>query len=422
VPRASRPRREGALAPLGVLALLAAAPASAQVRVAPLEVARFHVGPLELTPTFAISNLGIDNNVFNDGRNRRDANLIMNPGLNAFLPVGRRIRVGGDGQMDVGWFTREGDERYVDLRGNAGAELDLGPLTLVAGARGGRQRQRFSIEVDDRIRRETHELSGGAGISLGARSLVVFEAFTGRLRFDSSTAYTPERGDQIRRALDRDWYGGRAELRYRLTDKTTAVVRGERREDEFVFDPEPRSSARRWDLVGGFDLAKTALVSGRLLAGVVSVPADEGQAVPPYTGLAIEASLSRNLAWFAQLRIAGRRDVSWAVSRGILESAERRNSFVDEHLSAELSLGLPLDAVLRTSLGQDRARFLLPVIQRGSELSRVDRRLTLRASLLWPIGQRIRLGGSVLWARRSSNFAGVGYEGWRYGLAAELIP
>jgi hypothetical protein len=34
----------------------------------------------------------------------------------------------------------------------------------------------------------------------------------------------------------------------------------------------------------------------------------------------------------------------------------------------------------------------------------------------------LRLGGNVLWARRTSSFAGVAYEGWRYGLAAELIP
>jgi hypothetical protein len=421
VPRADPRRRDASPPLLATLALLAAAQANAQVRVAPLEVARFHLGPLELAPTLEISNLGIDNNVFNDERNRRDANLIVSPGSRLFLPVGRRVRLGGDGRADVGWFTREGAERYVDLRGAAAGEVDLGPLTLIAGAAGGRQRQRFSIEIDDRIRRESHELHAGGGLALGARTLLVLEAFTGGHRFDASTAQTVERGEAIARALDRDQAGARAELRYRLTDKTTVVAQGERSEDEFVLDPG-RPTARRWQLLGGFDFSSTALVSGRLRAGVVKVPDEEAQAVPPYTGLALEASLRHPISWFAELRVDARRGVSWAVARGAIEGGDQRNAFVDELLSAQLAVGLPLDAVLRTSVSGDRARFLLPVIQQGLEVSRVDRRLTVRTSILWPIGQRIRLGGNVLWARRTSSFAGVAYEGWRYGLAAELIP
>jgi hypothetical protein len=46
----------------------------------------------------------------------------------------------------------------------------------------------------------------------------------------------------------------------------------------------------------------------------------------------------------------------------------------------------------------------------------------VQGALLWPIGKYLRLGLNALWARRSSNLAGVGYEGWRYGLAAEFVP
>jgi hypothetical protein len=402
--------------------LLTPGEARAQIRVAPLELARFHVGQLELTPTFEVTNLGIDNNVFNDSRNRRDANLIVSPGLRAFLPVGRRLRLGGNGRVDFGWFPREGGESYADVRGASDAELDLGPVTLIAGASGGRQRQRFSIEIDDRILRESHELRGGAGVTLGARTVLVLEGFEGRLRFDPSTAQTPARGEEIQQALDRDTVGGRAELRYRLTEKTTFVARGERQEDDFASSPQPESGARRWRMLGGFDFSPTALVSGRLQAGLVVVPEDEGQVVPPYQGLALDVTLSRRLSWFGELRVDARRDVAWAVSRGFLEDSERRNSFVDERASAQLSLGLPLDAILRTTVAGEQARFLLPVVQRGRELSRRDRRVTVQGALLWPIGKYLRLGLNALWARRSSNLAGVGYEGWRYGLAAEFVP
>lgn len=423
MPPDSRARRPGHLLALIATALtVAAVPAGAQVRVAPLEVTRFHLGPLELTPTFEVRNLGIDNNVFNDSRRRRDSNLILGPGLEAFLPVGERLRVGGSGRADVGWFTEESDQRYVDLIGSTDAELDVGPLTLIAGASGGRQRQRFSIEIDDRIRRETRELRGGVGVSLGARTLLVLEGSTGGLRFDPSTARTPERGTEIKRALDRDTRQAEVELRYRLTDKTTLEITGTRREDEFLFDPADRSAARLWQVLGGFRFARTALVSGRLQAGMVRVPDASDQAVPPWSGLALEASLARNLAWFARLQLDARRRISWAVSRGILATDQRRNSFVDESYAARVSLGLPLDAVLRTSVMRERALFVLPVVQAGREVDRVDRRLSVRTNLLWPVGQRLRLGFHVTWQRRTSTLRGVAYEGWLYGLAAEVVP
>jgi len=422
VPRASRRGRVGAPLLLATTALVAAGEARAQIRVAPLEVARFHIGRLELAPTFEISNLGIDNNVFNDSRNRRDANLIVSPGLRAFMPVGQRLRLGGNGRVDFGWFPREGGESYADLRGAGDGEFDVGPVTLIAGVAGGRQRQRFSIEIDDRIRRDSFELSGGAGVALGARTVLVLEGFSGRVRFDPSTAQTPERGEEIQQALDRDWVGGRSELRYRLTDKTTFVARGEREDDEFIYSSGSGNTARRWQVLGGFDFASTAVVAGRLQAGVVVMPDDESQVVPPYQGLALDIGLSRPLTWFAQLRVDARRNVAWAVSSGASGGSQKRNSFVDERLSTQLSLGLPLDAILRTTVAWERASFLLPVVQRGREIMRVDRRISVHGILLWPVGQRLRIGASALWAERTSNFAGVDYEGWRYGLAAELIP
>src|SRR5215475_8541402 len=66
----------------------------------PSAAARFRWGPLTFTPSIAITNVGIDNNVFNDPDHKfQDTTAAVGPAVNAWTALGRlRIAERSSGQ------------------------------------------------------------------------------------------------------------------------------------------------------------------------------------------------------------------------------------------------------------------------------------------------------------------------------------
>src|SRR6058998_1365016 len=108
---------------------------------------RFRVGPVYLTPKLALKNAGVDTNVFNQRTGEiPDTSIILSPTLLAALPVGRRLRLTGEGHVDFNYFRRQSSERSTDFGGEGRAELDFGRFTFFGGGGGGQSRQRFSLD------------------------------------------------------------------------------------------------------------------------------------------------------------------------------------------------------------------------------------------------------------------------------------
>jgi len=405
-----------------LLAACLAVPAQAQVRVLPVSagVDSVEVGPFYLTPSLTIRNLGVDGNVFNSSdRPRSDRTAILNPGLEVFLPVGQRLRLVADGGLDVAYFARESDERYVDHFGSADLELELRPVTVFAGLGGGHHRRRFTIEIDQRLRRAVTSARAGARLHVGDRTAFAFEIAT------DTEVFNEDQGANARmtkQALDRETRSLTAELRYRLTHKTSFLATAQLQRDDFTSDPRASTRASSQRYLAGFELSPKALIGGRLLVGARIFPQSDDQAAPEYSGLALSARISRRIAWFAQVRVRAERDVSHSLRSGVVDGESRRNSYVHGRYGVGIDFGLPADLLARTSADFERSRYLLPILRAGQPEERIDRRWIVRGTLLWPVGTRLRLGATVSWAQRTSNFPGAGYDGIYYGLAAELRP
>src|SRR6187397_2990320 len=64
--------------------------ARAQDDADPAEAARFHFGALRFTPSMAVSNLGVDNNVFNEADNpKQDTTAAVGPAVSLWLRMGK---------------------------------------------------------------------------------------------------------------------------------------------------------------------------------------------------------------------------------------------------------------------------------------------------------------------------------------------
>ncbi|MGE3404654.1 MAG: hypothetical protein AB7K63_18850, partial [Vicinamibacterales bacterium] len=76
-----------------MLALVCASPAAfAQQADDPVDTARIQLGPLGVTPTLSLNNLGVDSNVFNTTVNpQRDYTATLTPSADAWFRAGRSL-------------------------------------------------------------------------------------------------------------------------------------------------------------------------------------------------------------------------------------------------------------------------------------------------------------------------------------------
>ena len=384
---------------------------------------RYRLGPLYVTPRLQLKNAGVDTNVFQTlQRPVRDEVVVLSPRLEGALPLGRRLRLTGLGLLETNYYRRQGEERSTDFYGEGRSELDLGPFTLFGGGGGGQFTQRFSIDVDERLKRQ--EKHGYAGLTWrlgnrlsataqGRREIVTFAP--GRFRL----------GGDVKEAMDRDTLAGTGQLRFALTPRTTLLASAEALEDRFFSQPRGGPREREsYRFLGGFELSSRAAVTGKLLAGVREFPGTLAQGSPPYRGPIVSADLTVPLRPHARLHGIAERDVLYASSVVELGPQRYRNAFVFTRYQGEALMDLPWGLLGLAAAGFEQSRYLLPYPYPNSFVlaDRVDHRYTAGFSLVRRFGESVRLGGHVTWARRVSSLPFFSYQGVRYGLTAEVVP
>jgi hypothetical protein len=410
---------------LGAIALaLAAADASAQEPAASRRPGRYKLGPFYLTPRLELRNAGVDTNVFNSRTHEvADASVVLRPSVAAVLPVGRRLRLEGEGYFDLNYFQRQETERSNDFGGNGSAELRLGPMTLMGAGGGAQAQQRFSIDIDERLLHHERWASAGVRLDITRRLSATFTASSHVYEFAPSRTL----GLEVKERLDRDELTARGQLEFALTNLTSLVASSEAIEDRFLtvrpvgttLDARSARRVRSYRHLAGFELGRRALISGRVMAGYREFP--RGGAAP-YRGPAIAVAADLPLLRFGVLTVHADRDVFYATSR-LQEHDERlRNTYVWTRLGGTATVALPFGLLGRGGFGLEEARYLLPFQRQGGLVRRIDHLWTGGASLLVPLGERFRFGGGVTWGRRVSAIPEFSYEGLRYGVQAELVP
>ncbi len=396
--------------------LLTLAPASVLPQTEQEAPGRFRVGPLFFTPALEVRS-GADTNVFNDTvRPIPDAVTVIRSELDTALAFRERLRLTGRGSVDFSHFYRQETERSTGFAGEGRAELSLGPFSFFSTGGGGQTRQRFSLEIDERLRRQERWASAGLDLSLSEALQV---RVSGTLR-----RYTYEAGrSSAKAALDRDERTGSAELRYSVATFTRAVVSLDTREDRFL--GRERGAARLvrpYRLWGGLEFGEEAVVTGRILAGVRQFPrGTSGTNALAYRAPVVSASIVTTLPALGRVTVSGERDVFYSVIRAS-GNGGHFNSYVASVVGVNLTSALPLELIGRVEAQLDEVRYTLPVLYLDRAADRLDRRWTTGITLLRGVSRSVRLGGTLAYTRRISNLPGWQCEGLSYGLAAEVAP
>ncbi len=251
--------------------------AAAQDEVDPAEIARFHVGPLWFTPSIAVTNVGTDDNVFNEAVDpKSDTTAAIGPAADLWLRMGRSL-LSGKVSGQYLYFQKYENQRAWNTLADGRWELRLARLTPFVLGRLANTKDRPGYEIDARARLEDRMAGAGTNVRLSSKSWLEITATRTELTFDDTSFLGIDLARQLNRRSDAQALG----LKVRLTPLTTFVARTEAVQDRF--DYVQLRDADSYAVSSGFELRPQALISGDVFVGVrrFRTRSDE---VPDYTG------------------------------------------------------------------------------------------------------------------------------------------
>jgi hypothetical protein len=267
-------------------------------------------------PSFELTNLGWDSNVFNlpeaespvDGNRaeqRGDFVTTFAAGLSPIWRIGD-ARIVTETNLAYNYFHRFSQERGVDATARGRLEVPVSRARLHASGSVLNLRQRLNYEIDTRARRTERDYAGGVDVALGARTRLEFRARRGEVIFDDDSPDARFLAD----TLNRDDRTAAIGFEYAVTPLTTFVVTGERGVHRFPLSPERNGDSD--GLFAGLSLSPDALISGQGSIGWRRVTITN-PIIPTFTGITGDVDLATVIGVSTRLGVRVARDVTFSV-------------------------------------------------------------------------------------------------------------
>jgi hypothetical protein len=390
------------------LALLSSAEVNAQTIPPEPDSSRIrvHLGPLWLNPTLALTNAGMDTNVFNAATAdvpQRDFTFTVTPRTDVYLRMGRTWFI-GDIKEDLVWYQRVSGERSVNE--NYTADWFI-PLTRVAFDVGGNfvnTRERPGFEIDARSQRMEKAVHGV--VELRALSKTFFGARGERRKVDYDKAAI-FLGSNLQFALARTLTSGALTLRHRLTPLTNITFDVGKEQERFDFSTLRDSSSTRFNVGVSFD--PFALISGSAQFGYRNFKPLSPD-LPVYVGSTAAVNLSYMALGSTKMSVTGIRDLQDSFD---LNEPYYLQSGITGSVAQQI-YG-PLD--LQGRIGEQRLAYRARARAVVAVSDRVDHVQTYGVGVGYRLGRDVRIGFNVDQQNRKSQVERRQYSGLRYGLA-----
>jgi hypothetical protein len=375
-------------------------------RAQPPESVRMHLGPLFVNPTIALTNAGVDTNVFNEATQdspKEDFTLTLAPATATWLRVGRSW-LNATVREDIVYYQKYSSERSVNSYYKLNWLIPLNRISFNPTTSFTNTRDRPGFEVDARARR--NELGYGGTVEFRAlsKTFIGVQANRQTADFDRNAVFL---GTNLRDELNRTVSEETLSLRHELTPLTSVTLEVAREQDRFEFSPVRNSDSTKVSAGVKFDPA--AVIKGGAVVGYRDFqPLDPGLA--GFRGTTIAADLSYVLLGFTKFAVRGTRDVQYSYD-------VNQPYYVQSGVNLEVSQQIvgPLDAVGRVGTARleyrDRAGAAVAVS------NRVDHIENYGGGLGYHVGRDTRIGVNIDQYQRLSPVSGRQYKGLRYGIA-----
>jgi len=387
---------------------LCAVPARAQISSDAPDLAnvRMRIGPLYLNPTIALTNLGVDDNVFNDPDSaapKRDFTLTVTPRTDLWLHMGPTWVVGNI-REDINWYQQYESERSANTTYAVGWRVPLSRVAFKVNAAYANSRERPGFEIDARALRTQVVYDGAAEIKALSRTYVGVTAQRDQTRFDESAAF---RGTNLHDELNRVSTQVGVTVREQVTTLTSITFTTQRAHDRFEF--EPLRDARYTNTLVSVSFDPAALINGSASFGFTNFePVDPN--LPPFKGLIEQVSLSYTLLGATKFSITAGRGVQYSYDLA-------QPYYVQTGYSASIAQQIfgPFDVVGR--IGRQSLDYRDRVGATVLAPNRSDHVSTYGGGVGYHLGKSLRLGFNVDHSDRTSPLDDRTYKGLRYGTA-----
>lgn len=385
-----------------LLCLGGAVPAAhAQDEVDPYAATRFHFGPLGITPSIAVSNLGTDDNVFNESIDpKKDTTAAIGPAVDAVLRMGRS-RLSGKASGQYLYFQKYDNQRSWNTNLDGTWRFPLVRITpFVLGSRAN-NKDRPGYEIDSRVRRDDRTVGFGSDVRLSSKTTLVLTAKRSWLEYDDTEEYL---GINLGDRLDRQTDSEELQARFRLTPLTTFVVRAQAVQDRF--DVADVRNTDSFSVMPGFELRPQALISGEAFVGVRRFSTLSDQ-IPDFTGLvaSVKAQYTLSATRFG-LNVA--RDVTYSY-----EALQPYYTLTDVGGDVTERITRAWDIVVR---GSRQSMGYRNIVTTTSLPDRTDRSWMAGGGVGYRVGEILRLGFDANYYRRTVDLDDTrNYRGLRLG-------
>jgi hypothetical protein len=370
------------------------------------ENVRLRLGPLYLNPTIALTNLGVDDNVFNDpasGAPKRDFTLTVTPKTDLWLHMGPTWVVGGI-KEDINWYQQYASERNANTTYAIGWRVPLSRVSFKVNSAYTNSRERPGFEIDARALRTQVVFDGAVEVKALSRTYFGVTALRDKTQFDESAAF---RGTNLHDQLSRASTQVGVTVREQITTLTSITFTTQRARDRFEFSPLRDADYTNGLVMVTFDPA--ALINGSASFGYTNFqPADAS--LPAFKGFVTQVALSYTLQGSTKFGITAGRGVQYSYDIN-------QPYYVQTGYAASLAQQIfgPFDVVGR--IGRQTLDYRDRAGATVTAPNRSDRVSTYGGGVGYHLGKSLRLGFNVDHSDRTSPLDDRTYSGLRYGTA-----
>lgn len=365
---------------------------------------KMRIGPIYINPTMALSNAGVDDNVFNTAGNRTsDYTITVTPKTDLWVRFGPSwltVNI----REDITYFQKSASERSANSGYTLSWNIPLSRLTFTPNGTYLNTRDRPGFEIDTRAKRA--EISYGVQTDLRvlSKTSLGFTVDQHRTLFDASATYLDV---NLKDELNRVGTTMGVNVSHQLTPLTTVSVNVSQEQDRFTYQTLRNSDTTMISTSIKFDPA--ALIKGGATIGFESYkPADPS--TPGYTGSTATVNLS-----YVFLGIT---KVGATVGRHVQNSYDINQPYYVE-TGATLEVGQqlfgPLDIVGRGGLQQLAYQNRVGAVV--VEADRVDHVKSFGGGLGYHLGKDTRIGFNIDQDHRESVILLHQYTGLKYGFS-----
>jgi hypothetical protein len=367
---------------------------------------RVHLGPLWLNPTLALTNLGVDTNVFNAATAnapQRDFTYTVTPQTDLYLRMGRTWLI-GNVKEDLVWYQKFADQRSVNGNYTASWLIPLTRMTFDVGGNFVNTRERPGYEIDTRPRRTEKAVNGAFELRALSKTFVGARGERRKIDYDSAAVFL---GSNLQFQLARTLTSEALTLRHRLTPLTNITFDVGKEQERFDFSPIRDSNSTRFNAGVSFD--RFAVINGSAQFGYRNFKPLSPD-LPQFSGSTALVNLSYTALGATRVGVTAIRDLqdSYDINQPY---------YLQSGITASIAQQIygPLDVQGR--IGGQRLAYLARPGLAIQAPNRVDHVQIYGAGVGYRLGRDVRFGVNIDEQKRQSVVDILQYDGLRYGVA-----